>query len=483
AQRFLLDIRGGAGVKSSPYAYYRDNAEMIRAFGEGNLLKNTLAIAEMVTPYTLGSRQPRLAASPIERGREPRDVMRDLAWRGLATRLGCRADDFPFAYEMRMDYELRVIARMSEQLQAPFERYLLILADLAAFARKAGIRYGSRGSAAGSLVCWALAISQLDPVEHDLYFERFLNPDRVEMPDIDLDFADDRRDEVFAYIRDTYGVEQVAHIATFGQIGARQALRDGARLVRDHLAGPYLEVGDHLAGLIPHAANEITLDEVLADASSMLNQETIVSPDAAAVVDAARKIAGRFRGNGTHAAGVVIADAPLHQIAPLMRVSKPDESVIKQQVQYEMGWLEKIGLLKLDVLGLAELAKFEHAVNLIERQTGARPDLERLPMDDPHVWRTLHSGDTLGLFQLGGASMTRALQAIAPNDLSELAMLLAAYRPGAMANVDLIAARKAGREPMASIHPRLDAILEPTFGVPVYQEQLIDIFVQAAGMS
>ena len=310
------------------------------------------------------------------------------------------------------------------------------------------------------MICWALGISELDPLAYGLYFERFLNPDRVQMPDIDLDFADDRRDEILQYIVDTYGVSHVAHIGTYAKIGAKMALRDVARLYKDELSVPYMIVGNELAGLIPHAQNEITLQDVLSDPESALNKKKASDPQSKKIIDTALQVTGRFRGTGTHAAGVVVANEPMTNICPVMRVKDPDHATINVQTQYEGEYLEQLGLLKLDILGLSELSKMAMTRTLI----GEHIEFSTLP-EEPDVWSVFHEGRTLGLFQSGGKGMTRAIIELQPQSIEDLALIFAIYRPGPMENLEAIVERKRGA-PIESIHPSLDEILEPTYGFP-----------------
>lgn len=482
-QKLLARINHKDFGGGSPHTYVRDNADMLRAFGDNALLRNTREIAAMVSAYDLGTKTPKLPRSPLEReGETPAQTLRRMCLRGLMDRFDGDPLAIPDDYRRRLDYELSVIAEMSRQLDVPFERYMLVIADLARFARESGIWFGPRGSAAGAICCWTLGVSEVDPVAHGLYFERFLNPHRVELPDVDMDFADNRRGEILQYLVGTYGVDQVARIVTFNQIGAKQALRDSAKVLAPDLSREYLDVADELADLVPESQHEVRLSDLLADPASPLARRVQADPDAAKVAAAAAQIAGRFRGVSTHAAGIVVGDRPLGEVVPLMTV-KDGGDAISHQTQYDNDWLPRLGLLKLDVLGLTELTKMQQAAELIERRHGIRLDMWRLPTDDAKAWDTLRAGRTSGLFQLGKPGMTRAIQEIAPGSIDELAMVVAAYRPGAIANIQRIADRKHGRESPDTLHPALEEVLRPTWGFPVFQEQVIEILVIIAGYS
>lgn len=482
-QKLLAKINNKDFGGGSPHTYVRSNEEMAQAFGDGALLRNTLEIAAMASRYDLGTSVPKLPVSPLERpGETPAKTLRRMCQEGLRNRFGGDALSIPARYELQLDYELRVIADMSRQMTVPFERYLLLIADLARFARESGIRFGPRGSAAGAICCWTLGVSEVDPIAHGLYFERFLNPNRIELPDVDMDFADNRRGDVLDYLVRTYGVDQVARIATFSQIGAKQALRDAAKVLRESLSREYLDVADELASLVPESQHEVRLADLLVSDREPLAQRVASDPDAALVAEAALQIAGRFRGVGTHAAGIVIGDRPLSQIVPLMTV-KDDDDAISQQTMYDNDWLPKLGLLKLDVLGLTELTKMEQTLQLVARNGGEAIDLWKIPLDDAATWDVICDGRTSGLFQLSKPGMTRAIQDIAPRTIDELAMVCAAYRPGAIGNVAQIADRKHGRTPVEVLHPALEQVLAPTWGFPVFQEQVVEILVTIAGYS
>lgn len=486
AHKVLMEIKGKGGLKSSPYTYVRSNEEMAMAFPD-RALWHTLEIGEKIETYDLGDPVPKLPISPLEghNNTDPGIVLATLVRDGLQRRLDCSWADVPWDYEARMDEELSVIAEMGRKLGVPFERYLLIIADIARFCKEERIRFGPRGSAAGALVCWALGISEPDPLKEDLIFERFLNKDRIELPDVDLDFQDSKRHLVLQYMIDTYGDANVARIGTYSAIGARGAIRDAARIRQYDISKNYVVFANEMTSHIPHDTRPggMPLDEVLAIEDGKLAEMVVNDPDAKTVIDTAMQLNGRMRGTSTHAAGVVIGDQPLIDILPLMRVSNPEKETIKQQTQYEMGELESLGLLKFDILGLQTLTMMEDAVTMAEASSGQRIDLWNLPTDDGPTWDIIEHGDTLGLFQLGGRGMTRALMQVKPRTIQELAMVIAIFRPGPVKNLPTIAQRKNLGEAYDPIHPSLDNILSKTFGFPVYQEQIMEIMVVVAGFS
>lgn len=481
-QRRLLDASDSTKFyKASPYTYVRDNHEMMQAFGDSALLRNTIAISRMCERYPLGDKVPKLPIAPLainprNPAQEGRERLAELVRGGLGHRLGTMNwSAIPAAYKERAEYELGVVEQMSRQLQVPFEYYLLTYADVCRHARRIDLPYAARGSAAGSLLLWALGVTQIDPLQHGLYFERFLNPERVALPDVDVDFSDERRHEIFSYIKETYGDAHVCKIGTYSQIKAKGAIWSAARALdyRGELTRHPLDLGRELSGLVTDETDSFYTDE------SQLLRRCAVDPNAKKVVETAQMLLGRFASSGTHAAGVIIADRPVHEVVPLMRCNDPD---IPMQTQYEMAHLEKLGLLKLDVLGLSELTKIERCLRIVTQQTGQRIDLWQLPLDDQAVWDLICSGDTLGIFQLGGVADT-AVTAIQPRTIADLALVSAIIRPGPADHLEVVAERKHGRMPVRSLHPSLTAILAETYGEPIYQEQVIAILVEVAEFS
>ena len=369
----------------------------------------------------------------------------------------------------RLDYELEVIR------QTQFANYFLVVWDIISFARKQNILFGVRGSAAASIVLHCLGITAVDPIENKLVFERFLNLERQELPDIDLDFEDERRDEVISYVSQKYGTDHVAQIITFGTLGARAALRDVGRA----LGMPYSAV-DRVARLVPLGPG-MTLDRALGENSELKN---IYDEDATVsnLVDSAKRIEGIARHASTHAAGVVISKEPLTRYVPLQRVSKGNgEATV--MTQFTMEDIARIGLLKMDFLGLANLTILGKAKEIIYQNRGIEIDLHHIPMNDAKTFELLSSGETAGVFQLEGAGMRRYIKELKPTSFSDIAAMVALYRPGPMEHIPTFIKAKHGIEPIRYPHPTLSSILEETYGVIVYQEQVLFIAQAFAGYS
>ncbi len=372
------------------------------------------------------------------------------------------------AYQERLERELELIKQMR------YAGYFLIVWDFIRFSREQCIPVGpGRGSAAGSLVSYSLHITDIDPLQNDLLFERFLNPERISFPDIDIDFCMRRRGEVINYVTDKYGRENVSQIITFGTMGAKAVLRDAGRA----LEMPYAEV-DRIAKLVPNVLN-ITLDEALKQ-NPELHQLQARDPRVANLLEVARRLEGLARHASTHAAGVVISPAPLSEIVPLYKSSKDEITT-----QYAMDDLEKIGLLKMDFLGLTTLTVVNDAVKLIEAARGEKLDLAALPLDDAASYDLLGKGLTSGIFQFESRGMTDILRRTKPSRLSDLTALNALYRPGPIQGgmIDDFIARKLGRKRVTYDLPQLKEILEETYGVIVYQEQVMQIAASVAGFS
>jgi len=371
--------------------------------------------------------------------------------------------------EKRLEYELEVIK------QTQFAHYFLVVWDIVSFAKKQNILYGVRGSAAASIVLHCLGITAVDPIDHKLVFERFLNIERKEMPDIDLDFEDERRDEVIAYVSQKYGHDRVAQIITFGTLGARAALRDVGRA----LGMSYSDV-DRVARLIPFGPS-MTLARAM-DENMELSQIYYDDATVRNLVDSARKVEGIARHASTHAAGVVISKEPLIRYVPLQRASKADG---QEQVmtQFTMEDVAQIGLLKMDFLGLANLAILGKAKEIIHQNRDIDIDLHDIPTDDAKTFDLLSSGETTGVFQLEGAGMRRYVKELKPTSFSDIAAMVALYRPGPMDHIPTFIKAKHGIEPIRYPHPALSSILEETYGVIVYQEQVLFIVQTLAGYS
>ncbi len=396
------------------------------------------------------------------RKRAEEGLARRLATQGLAP--GVTQDE----YQARLDYELGVIAKMK------YPGYFLIVADFIQHAKSKGIPVGpGRGSGAGSLVAYSLTITDLDPIRFGLLFERFLNPERVSMPDFDIDFCQDKRDQVIEYVQERYGRDRVAQIITFGTLQARGVLRDVGRV----LQMPYGQV-DKLCKLVPqNPAHPVSLAKAIDD-EPKLQAERDGDPVVKRAFDIARKLEGLNRHASTHAAGIVIGDRPLSELVPLYRDPKSDMPV----TQFNMKWVEQAGLVKFDFLGLKTLTVLEKAVELVRRH-GIAIDLAAIPLDDPATYAMLARAEAVGVFQLESAGMRRALLDMQPDRFEDIIALVALYRPGPMANIPTYCARKHGLETPDYIHPKLESVLKETFGVIVYQEQVMQAAQVLAGYS
>jgi DNA polymerase III subunit alpha len=418
---------------------------------------------------------------PTPDGEEPSDMLRRLAYDGLVRRYG---DPIPAAARERMEFELGVISEMG------FESYFLIVWDFVAYAKNNGVAVGpGRGSAAGSIVAYCLDITDLDPIANDLLFERFLNPARKSMPDIDIDFSVRGRERVMRYVQEKYGRESVAQIITFGKMAPRAATRDAARVL-----GYDYAAGDRLAKLIPEPimGRSPSFEECLKP-NADLRREVDSNPDSKRIVDVAKGLEGVVRNNSIHAAAVVIADRPLHEIVPLQLAEdrgaaqngdggRPERQY-KIVTQYSMGPIEEIGLLKMDFLGLRNLDVIEDAVQIIERSRGVRVDMQNIPLDDAKTYEMLARGDSVGVFQLESEGMREALKQIRPTEFNDIVAIGALYRPGAMRFIPDYARGKRNPATVTYQDPRLRPITEETYGCCIYQEQLMEISKQLGGFS
>ncbi len=430
---------------------------------------NTLAIAQRCAVMA-ESRKPLLPVSPkVRPGSNEAETVRAMAVEGLARRMDAiGADEAARArYAERLDFELGVIAAMG------FPGYFLIVADFIQWAKSQGIPVGpGRGSGAASVAAWALTITDLDPLRFGLLFERFLNPERISMPDFDIDFCQDRRDEVIAYVRREYGTDRVAQIITFGKLQARAAVRDVGRV----LGLPFGQV-NKVAELIPNnPAKPVTLAQAI-DGESRLQQMREEDEGIRRLLEIALQLEGLYRHASTHAAGVVIGDRPLIDLVPLYRDPRSDLLV----TQYSMKYVEQAGLVKFDFLGLTTLTILQRAVQFLDRLDIAI-DLDRLPLDDERTYAMLARGDAGGVFQFEGQGMRDVLRQMRPDRFEDLIAAVALYRPGPMANIPTYCQRKHG-EAWAPPHPELQDILEETYGIMVYQEQVMQIAQKMGGYS
>ncbi|MGH2349684.1 MAG: DNA polymerase III subunit alpha [bacterium] len=455
-----LDATDKPRMGDVPEFYLKSADEMAQVFADlPQALRSTLEVAERADlELDLGT--VRLPDFPVPPGETPESYLRQLCEAGLGEIYGPVTPDV----RQRLNYELSVIERMG------YAPYFLIVADFVRFARERRILTTVRGSAAGSLVLYALRVTDVDPLEYRLPFERFLNPQRVSMPDIDVDFMDSRRDEVIRYVIDKYGADHVAQIITFGTMGARQAVRDVGRV----MGLPYGDV-DRIAKLIPFSA---TLDEA-ARMEPELNRLAGEDTQTRRLLDLAHKLEGVARHASTHAAGVIISREPLTEIVPLQKATKGDLVM----TQYDMLAVEKIGLLKMDFLGLANLTILDTALKMIEQVRGGRIDLDAIPLNDQKTFDLLSAGETVGVFQLEGAGMTRYLKDLRPNSILDIMAMVALFRPGPMANIPSFIRRKHGHEPITYLHAVLEPVLRETYGVMVYQEDVMAVAQAAAGFS
>lgn len=386
-----------------------------------------------------------------------------MARAGLDERLqisGCAPGIDRKAYDDRLTFELSIIEKMQ------FPGYFLIVADFIQWAKRKGIPVGpGRGSGAGSVVAWALTVTDLDPLRFGLLFERFLNPERVSMPDFDIDFCQDRRDEVIAYVQERYGHDRVAQIITFGTLQARAVLRDVGRV----LEMPYGQV-DRLCKMVPaNPADPYTLERALKEVDG-LRAAGEDEPIVAKLLAIAQRLEGLYRHASTHAAGVVIGDRPLDKLVPIYREPGTPMPV----TQYSMKWVEPAGLVKFDFLGLKTLTIIQETLNLLE-QRGIEIDLDTLPLDDPAAYELYAKADTVGVFQVESAGMRRTLLSLKPDRFEDIIALVALFRPGPMGNIPTFAAIKHGHEEPDYMHPLLEPVLKETYGIIVYQEQVMEI--------
>ncbi len=455
--------------------YLRDSLEMANAFAEWpEAIASTLEIAERCK-VELELDKQLIPKYPTPEGVTERDYLRERVVEGLRLRYG---DPPPAEALARMDMELGVIDRMG------FNAYFLIVWDFVKFAKENGVAVGpGRGSAAGSIVAYCLSITDVDPLRYDLLFERFLNPERVSMPDIDIDFSVRGRERVMRYVTEKYGRESVAQIVTFGKMFPRAATRDAARVL-----GYDYGAGDRLAKLIPDPimGRSPSFEDCL-KAGEPLKKAYDEEPDARRIVDVAKGLEGIVRNSSIHAAAVVIADRPLTDIVPLQLadagVGEDGERSFRTVTQFSMKPIEQIGLLKMDFLGLRNLDVIEDALDIIERSTGTRPDMSTLPLDDPRTYEMLTKGDSIGVFQFESEGMREALKKVRPDEFNDLVALNALYRPGAMDQIPVYARGKHNPDSISYPDERLRPILESSKGVILYQEQAMQIAKDLAGFS
>ena len=445
--------------------YLRSEAEMRTLFPElPEAADNTWRIAEQ-TDIKLSFEQAALPDPGVPSGMTAREYLRDLCEQGVRRRYPHAAEE----HWERLRYELSVVE------QTGFDEYMLIVADLARFAREQQIPMGVRGSAAASIVLYALDVTDIEPLQHNLVFERFLNPERIGMPDVDFDFADDRREEVIRYAAEKYGRDRVAQICTFGTLGAKAAIRDTGRAL-----GMDFGAADRIARMVPDQLN-IALVDALQQSPELRNaydEETQVRE----LVDTARQLEGVSRHSSTHAAGVVITREPLVNVVPLQRPTRKDaDENSLPTTQYAMAEIEKLKLLKVDFLGLTNLTILGRAVDMIREHRGDEIDLTALPDGDEATAELLGEGETFGVFQLESSGMRRYVMELKPQNISELSAMVALFRPGPMEHIPTFIDAKHGRVAPAYLHEDLADILDETYGVITYQDQVLHIARRFAG--
>ena len=458
---------------------FKTQAEMVQLFADlPEAIDNTLEITRrtafrpltrkpILPPFVAGAAGGDAKVQAEAEGRE----LNEQAVAGLQQRLdvsGLATGHSVQQYQERLAFELSVITRMQ------YQGYFLIVADFIKWAKAQGIPVGpGRGSGAGSVVAWALTITDLDPMRFGLLFERFLNPERVSMPDFDIDFCQERRDEVIRYVQGKYGADRVAQIITFGRLQARAVLRDVGRV----LQMPYGQV-DRLCKLVPNnPAKPVTLAEAL-ETEAPLQEARDAEPAVAQLIDIALRLEGLNRNASTHAAGVVIADRPLVNLVPLYRDPRSELPA----TQFNMKWVEQAGLVKFDFLGLKTLTVLRRAEDLV-RQGGHRLDIALLPLDDVKSYELMSRGDTVGVFQLESTGMRDALRKLKPDRFEDIIAMVALYRPGPMDNIPTYVNRKHGVETVGELHTMLNPILAETYGVIIYQEQVMQIAQVLSGFS
>ncbi len=466
----LLCIGTGALVKDEKRLrfqteefYLKSGDEMHELFKDTpEALENTLRIADMCN-LELGKNRAPMPEPRVPEGMDSFDFLRQISEEGMRERLP-KVDELA---QERLDYELGVIE------QTGYGDYFLLVREFTRYAREQGIAFGARGSAAGSLVSFAIGITDVDPLEYDLTFERFLNPERVSMPDIDMDFEDERRDEVIKYVVERFGKEQVAQIITFGTLGAKAAIKDAGRVLG------YLPMEtDKICKTIPNVPG-MNLAKAI-EGSSEFRQMVQSDPKVSSLVEVAKEIEGMARHSGVHPAGVVISRGPLTDYVPLYR-GTDGQSV----TAFDMGILEKIGLLKMDFLGLSNLTVLSRAVDNIAKSHPKqdRLDWRTLPLDDVPTYELLSKGETVGVFQLESGGMRRNIVELKPNSVRELAAMVALYRPGPMEHIPTFVDGKFGRRKIEYLDPRMEPILSETYGVIVYQDQVLKLVQALAGFT
>ncbi|MEI8360664.1 MAG: DNA polymerase III subunit alpha [bacterium] len=446
--------------------FYKSEEEMKAVFSHvPEALENTVKIAEMCDlEIPLG--EISLPVFPVPVGKSEMEVLIDWCKDGVIKRYGLNYDKVAPVIRERLDYEISVVERMG------WPSYFLIVSDFINWAKDNGVVVGpGRGSAAGSLVCYLIGITNLDPIKYNLLFERFLNPERISMPDIDTDFSDIRRDDVLKYVAEKYGQDHVAQIITFGTMAARAAVRDVGRV----LDYPY-EFCDRLAKMIPQFSN---IKDALSDVTEF---KDIYKNDESAkvLIDYAIRLEGCVRHASTHACGVLITRDPITEYAPVQYASSADQNIVSQ---YSLHPVEDLGLLKMDFLGLKNLTIIESAIKIIKNTRGIEIDIDDIPLDDKKAFKLFQDGETTGVFQFESSGMKRYLRELKSTDIEDIIAMVALYRPGPMEWIPDYIAGKNGKKKPEYLHPKLEPILGVTYGVAIYQEQVMQMARDLAGFT
>jgi len=452
-------------MTESDYSF-KPNQEMIDLFSHvPDAIENTLKVAELCNlEIKLGDIQ--LPYFSVPESFSESSYLRHLCEKGLVKRYGKDYASIDATIKDRMDYELSVIEKMG------WPSYFLIVADFVNWAKDRKIVVGpGRGSAAGSLVCYLAGITNLDPLQYDLLFERFLNPDRISMPDIDLDFADIRRDEVIKYVENKYGKDHVAQIITFGTMAARAAVRDVGRV----LGAPY-DYCDKLAKMIPMFTGINKALEIVPEFKEEFKRDDMGRK----IINYAKRLEGVARHASTHACGVLITKQPLTEYAPVQFASSSDRSIVSQ---YSLHPVEDLGLLKMDFLGLKNLTIIESAIRIIKNTRDLTIDIDDIPLDDKDAYKLFQDGETTGIFQFESSGMKRYLKELKPTEFEDIIAMVALYRPGPMEWIPDYIAGKHGSKKLEYLHPKLEPILKKTYGVAIYQEQVMQMARDLAGFS
>ena len=460
------NVNDNGRLRMEDNSYYlkspQEMAELFKDIPEA--ISNTMQIANDCN-VTIDLDTPQLPKFKTPNNIPAEQYLSELCWKGLKSRI----TNITQIEEDRLQKELEVIT------QTRYADYFLVVWDITHFANESDIKIAVRGSAAGSLVLYSLGVTNVNPLEYNIVFERFLNIERKEMPDIDMDFQDDRRSEVIDYVVNKYGKDHVAQIITFGTMGARASIRDVGRA----LAIPYPEV-DRIAKLIPTRLN-ITINEAISEVAE-LKEIIETDQDVSNIVKSATYLEGTIRHSSTHAAGVVISENPLNKYVPLQKPTRGEEDSVSM-TQYDMDSLSALGLLKMDFLGLINLTILSKTMELINTNQNTKLDLDSIPLDDMKTFELLSNGETSGVFQLEGSGMTRHIKDLKPTSLMDVAAMIALYRPGPMEHIDTFIKAKHGQIEVKYLHQTLKSILEETYGVIVYQDQVFFIAQSFAGYS